>query len=716
MIRLIGVVGKIFVLDLVSDMEGTISLTGGVSKDVDENICTLEELKYIETSARTKRVLMSEGDFTKLLTAIENKQYGGGTAPYPSFTGNADKVLAVKATEDGVEWKTVTGGGSGGINVIEYDPRLHEIVLSSIQNSDFIPTPASAADTRDSASWNASTGVMGVSISTGIIHSYPPAAATQQVGLRCLIDLSRYRYRGSFTIDASQCEDAWGVGLLSRSQQIRNSAGIDGLDLFNYLAQQHFKDTVSGDFDLDQPQTAGTFIELNGEYSVRTWGTDPTSENYYVGYGNSPQPTKPQGTYTFTIGTVVDAYSAFSGMTEEQVIAYFQATYSESELALISSKTLVFCAELPAFLELKADTPFLHFFMTAYHTPDGPIGTYELNPTSQLSLTFNLEEVANIPPTEAVDGDFLHLTGNANMFGKALTAGDFVQLYDNKTKMIVHANLDNVDTVGSVNGQTGAVVLDVDDVLNFPDLVSFPSLGEDGKIYIAEDVNKTYRWGGSSYVEIGGGGVALGETSSTAYRGDNGKTAYDHSQSQGNPHNTTTSDINEGSKLFFTEPRVRQTVLTGLDTSTASPALATDQLLAAIGKLQAQINNMGGVTWVSAASIGTTHPSFTNVQFAKINGLLWIRGYCNTGVFIGAGITLFLLTDPSYHLDIPPAFALPIILGEIKTFRSEGGSKLIELKNVPNNANKFSLSSSTVFSFNDHNQIQPVALGTLLTP
>lgn len=132
----------------------------------------------------------------------------------------------------------------------------------------------------------------------------------------------------------------------------------------------------------------------------------------------------------------------------------------------------------------------------------------------------------------------------------------------------------------------------IDDVLNFSDLVSFPSLGEGGKIYVAENVNKTYRWGGSSYVEIGDGGVALGETSSTAYRGDNGKIAYDHSQSQGNPHNTTTSDISEGTKLFFTEPRVRQTVLTGLDTSTASPALATDQLLAAIGKLQAQINNV----------------------------------------------------------------------------------------------------------------------------
>ena len=39
------------------------------------------------------------------------------------------------------------------------------------------------------------------------------------------------------------------------------------------------------------------------------------------------------------------------------------------------------------------------------------------------------------------------------------------------------------------------------------------------------------------------GGVSLGETSSTAYRGDRGKVAYDHSQLTGNPHGLTIEDI-----------------------------------------------------------------------------------------------------------------------------------------------------------------------------
>ncbi len=42
----------------------------------------------------------------------------------------------------------------------------------------------------------------------------------------------------------------------------------------------------------------------------------------------------------------------------------------------------------------------------------------------------------------------------------------------------------------------------VDDVLEFANLSSFPVTGETGKIYVAQNTNKTYRWSGSTYVEI----------------------------------------------------------------------------------------------------------------------------------------------------------------------------------------------------------------------
>lgn len=54
--------------------------------------------------------------------------------------------------------------------------------------------------------------------------------------------------------------------------------------------------------------------------------------------------------------------------------------------------------------------------------------------------------------------------------------------------------------------------------------------GETGKIYVDLRTNVTYRWSGTAYVEISAS-LALGETEATAYRGDRGKIAYDHSQS-----------------------------------------------------------------------------------------------------------------------------------------------------------------------------------------
>ena len=86
----------------------------------------------------------------------------------------------------------------------------------------------------------------------------------------------------------------------------------------------------------------------------------------------------------------------------------------------------------------------------------------------------------------------------------------------------------------------------VDDILEFASMSAFPATGETGKIYVALDTNLTYRWGGSEYVEISQS-LALGETSGTAYRGDRGKAAYDHSQlTSGNPHHVTAADVGLG--------------------------------------------------------------------------------------------------------------------------------------------------------------------------
>jgi hypothetical protein len=100
----------------------------------------------------------------------------------------------------------------------------------------------------------------------------------------------------------------------------------------------------------------------------------------------------------------------------------------------------------------------------------------------------------------------------------------------------------------------------VDDVLEYANLAALPGTGETGKIYITLDDNAQYRWSGSVYVQL----VASPGSSDAV------------------PEGTT--------NLYFTAARVRAVVLTGLSTATNAVISATDTVLGAFGKLQAQIS------------------------------------------------------------------------------------------------------------------------------
>jgi hypothetical protein len=79
----------------------------------------------------------------------------------------------------------------------------------------------------------------------------------------------------------------------------------------------------------------------------------------------------------------------------------------------------------------------------------------------------------------------------------------------------------------------------VDDVEEYAALANFPVAGESGKIYVALDTNKTYRWSGSQYIEISPSEV-------NSVNGQSGIVVLD------------SDDISEGSSnLYFTEARAK---------------------------------------------------------------------------------------------------------------------------------------------------------------
>lgn len=170
----------------------------------------------------------------------------------------------------------------------------------------------------------------------------------------------------------------------------------------------------------------------------------------------------------------------------------------------------------------------------------------------------------------------------------------------------------------------------VDDVLSYSSQSAFPATGETGKIYIAEDTNKTYRWSGSAYAEISAS-LALGETSSTAYRGDRGKAAYDHSQTSGNPHGTTAADVGLGNvpnvstndqEPTFTEASTRNNIASGEKLSVILGKIAkffNDLKTVAFSGSYADLSNKPTIpTSASGISYDNTNSglSATNVQGA----------------------------------------------------------------------------------------------------
>ena len=163
----------------------------------------------------------------------------------------------------------------------------------------------------------------------------------------------------------------------------------------------------------------------------------------------------------------------------------------------------------------------------------------------------------NVPTASAANRGALSAADWSTFNGKQAALGFTPENSANKGVAGGYAPLD-----GSAKIASTYLPSYVDDVLEYANQAAFPGTGETGKIYVALDVNKTFRWSGSAYVEI--------------------------SASPG-----STDAVTEGSSnLYFLGSRVLATVLAGLSTASNTVVTASHTVLQAIGFLQKQVSDL----------------------------------------------------------------------------------------------------------------------------
>lgn len=229
----------------------------------------------------------------------------------------------------------------------------------------------------------------------------------------------------------------------------------------------------------------------------------------------------------------------------------------------------------------------------------------------------------------------------------------------------------------------------VDDVLEYNGTSAFPEDGEAGKIYVDTSTNKTYRWSGSGYVEISAS-LALGTTSSTAFRGDYGNTAYQHATAKGSAFAsglykiTTNAQGHVTAATAVTKGDITALGIPGSDTNTNTTYTLTKSgsTITLTGSDGSKTSVTDANTTYSLGSFGVTASAAelnkldgATVSVAEINYLDGVTSSIQNQLNIKAG----LVSDKT---DLKAGDDLNDF-DTIGTYRSASGTISAEIANIP---------------------------------
>ena len=388
--------------------------------------------------------------------------------------------------------------------------------------------------------------------------------------------------------------------------------------------------TVAADSATDTLELAGSNVTLTPDATNDkvTIGITKTNVTTALGY-TPPQayPTLSQSDITTGTGTTASVVtaSAINGAITSKGYVTSSGVTSVATGAGLTGGTITGTGTVKA--NLVSETALTNAAVT---------GTDSSNRLYPVAIDKNGKLAVNVPWTDTVHSNattsaagFMSAADKTKLDGIATGAqvnsitgvkGNAESSYRTGNVNITPANIGAIATSarGAANGvasldSSGKVPSSqlpsyVDDVLEYDGTSNFPTTGESGKIYVDTATNKTYRWGGSAYAEISAS-LALGESADTAYRGDRGVVAYNHSQAA---HARTDATLTASSS---TNGYIK---INGTDTKVYTHPAYTAQSTSSLYKIT--VDSTGHVNSATAVSYANINYTAANIVCNSASG------------------------------------------------------------------------------------------------
>jgi len=335
-----------------------------------------------------------------------------------------------------------------------------------------------------------------------------------------------YRWSGSaYTQINSSAVVAWGqiTGALSGQTDLQNA-----LNAKAPLASPTFTGTVSGitkamvglsnvdnTSDVNKPVSSATQTALDFKANIASptfTGTVGGITKAMVGLGNVDNTTDANKPISTATQTALDTKAPLASPT-------FTGTVSGITKSMVGLGNVDNTTDL-----LKPISTATQSALNLKYDASNPSG-----------YTTNVGTVTSVGGTGTVSG--LSLSGSVTTSGNLTLGGTLSLTSGNVTTALGYTPYNATNPSGYISGITNGQVttalgytpensankgiangyasLDggglvpstqlpsyVDDVLEFADLAAFPASGTTGKIYVALDTNKIYRWSGATYIEV----------------------------------------------------------------------------------------------------------------------------------------------------------------------------------------------------------------------